>query len=43
MNKKYWYIITSETIRDEILIDMVNEFYSLVVSKLIKIEKEKSP
>ena len=40
MNKKHWntIIITGE-MKDEILVDMINESYDLVVSKLTKKEK----
>lgn len=40
MNKKHWNtIILDGEMKDEILIDMVNDSYELVVSKLTKKEK----
>ncbi|RLA75686.1 MAG: MmcQ/YjbR family DNA-binding protein [Epsilonproteobacteria bacterium] len=40
MNKKHWNTITiDDTIKDEIVIDMINESYHLVVCKLTKKEK----
>ncbi len=41
MNKKHWntVIITGE-MKDEILVDMIDESYDLVVAKLTKKEKE---
>ena len=40
MNKKYWNTITIDgTMKDEILIDMINESYDLVVAKLTKKER----
>lgn len=42
MNKKHWNTITIDgTIKDEILIDMINESYDLVINKLTKKEKAK--
>ncbi|MFK5976873.1 MAG: MmcQ/YjbR family DNA-binding protein [Sulfurovum sp.] len=42
MNKKHWNTITIDgTMRDEILIGMIDESYNLVVDKLTKKEKEK--
>ena len=41
MNKKHWNTITLDgTIKEEILKDMVNESYDLIVSKLTKKQKE---
>ncbi len=41
MNKKHWNTITIDgTMRDDILIEMINESYDLVVGKLTKKEKE---
>ncbi|PLY06085.1 MAG: MmcQ-like protein [Arcobacter sp.] len=41
MNKKHWNtIILDGTMEDEILIEMINDSYELVVSKLTKREKE---
>jgi len=40
MNKKHWITITIDaTMKDEILIDMINESYDLVVAKLTKKER----
>ena len=40
MNKKHWNtIIVNGEMKDEILIDMINDSYDLVVSKLTKKEK----
>jgi len=40
MNKKHWNtIIVNGEMKDEILIDMIDESYDLVVSKLTKKEK----
>ncbi len=40
MNKKHWNtIIINGEMKDEILIDMIDESYNLVVSKLTKKEK----
>ena len=40
MNKKHWNTITIDgTMKDEVLVDMINESYSLVVAKLSKKEK----
>jgi len=40
MNKKHWITITIDgTMKDEILIDMINESYNLVVAKLTKKER----
>ena len=40
MNKKHWNtIIVNGEMKDEILIDMINESYALVVSKLTKKDK----
>ena len=40
MNKKHWNTITIDgTMKDEILIDMINESYDLVVAKLTKKER----
>lgn len=40
MNKKHWSTITIDgTMKDKILIDMINESYDLVVAKLTKKEK----
>ena len=40
MNKKHWNtIIIDGTMRDEILIEMINESYDLVVAKLTKKHK----
>jgi predicted DNA-binding protein (MmcQ/YjbR family) len=42
MNKKHWITITIDgTMKDEILIDMINESYDLVVAKLTKKERNK--
>ena len=41
MNKKHWNtIILDGSMKDEVLIEMINESYDLVVSKLTKKEKE---
>lgn len=41
MNKKHWNtIILDGTMRDDILIDMIDDSYELIVSKLTKKEKE---
>ena len=40
MNKKHWNtIIIDGEMKDEVLVDMINESYDLVVSKLTKKEK----
>ena len=40
MNKKHWNTITIDgTMKDEVLIDMINESYDLVVAKLTKKER----
>lgn len=40
MNKKHWNtIIVNGEMRDEILIDMIDDSYNLIVSKLTKKEK----
>jgi predicted DNA-binding protein (MmcQ/YjbR family) len=42
MNKKHWNTITIDgTIKDEVLVDMIDESYDLVVSKLTKKEQAK--
>ena len=42
MNKKHWITITVDgTMKDEILYDIIDESYALVVSKLTKKEKAK--
>ena len=42
MNKKYWNtIVIDGTMEDEILIDMIDESYNLVVTKLTKLERNK--
>ncbi|RXJ82516.1 MmcQ/YjbR family DNA-binding protein [Arcobacter sp. F2176] len=41
MNKKHWNTITLDgTIKEEIVKDMVNESYDLIVSKLTKKQRE---
>lgn len=41
MNKKHWNtVIVNGEMKDEILFDMIDDSYDLVVSKLIKKEKE---
>ena len=41
MNKKHWNtIILDGSIRDDIIIDMINDSYNLVVSKLTKKQKD---
>ncbi len=41
MNKKHWNTVTIDgTMDDNVLIDMINESYDLVVAKLTKREKE---
>ena len=40
MNKKHWNtVVLNGEMKDEILVDMINESYDLVVSKLTKKEK----
>lgn len=40
MNKKHWNtILINGEMKDEVLVDMINESYDLVVSKLTKKEK----
>jgi predicted DNA-binding protein (MmcQ/YjbR family) len=42
MNKKHWITVALDgTMKDEILIDMIDESYNLVVNKLTKKEKLK--
>ena len=42
MNKKHWNTITIDgSMKDEILVDMINESYDLVVAKLTQKEKSK--
>lgn len=42
MNKKHWITISlTEEIPDDMLVDLVNKSYELVVSKLTKANKEK--
>lgn len=42
MNKKHWNsVILDGTMKDEVLLDMIDESYDLVVSKLTKKEKAK--
>ena len=41
MNKKHWNtVILDGTMKDEILTDMIDESYNLIVAKLTKKEKE---
>ncbi len=41
MNKKHWITVTMDgTMKDEILTDIINESYDLVVAKLTKKEKK---
>ena len=41
MNKKHWNtIIINGEMKDEVLVDMIDESYELIVSKLTKKEKE---
>ncbi len=40
MNKKHWNTVTLDgSMKDEILVDMINDSYNLVVAKLTKKEK----